>query len=371
MKIPNPKRHQVRPLHLPRLRFRKPGSPPGSLIPAPSDAGAPSAPARVQLIRYDRAGVEEDEIAHLEEFDTPAEEDKITWLYLKGRPTSEQLKRLRDLYELHPLALEDVLSGQSRAKYESYDAQYFVIMSHMNRRDGALCTDQVSFFLGQNYVISIDEGPNDIFEPVRQRLRKKRIVLSRGADFLLYALMDVIIDTGFPVLDQLGERLEDLEDEILDNPTREARNQIHLVKRELVMMRRAWWPQREVVSSLIRDGEHFLGENTRVYMRDCYDHCVILIDFVETYRDIASNLLDTYLSAVSQRMNDIMKALTIIATIFLPLSFIAGLYGMNFDTKSRWNMPELAWHFGYFYALGVMLAIVITMLAWFKRKGWL
>ncbi|MGH8162143.1 MAG: magnesium/cobalt transporter CorA [Gammaproteobacteria bacterium] len=324
------------------------------------------------LIRYNEAGIEETAIASLAELHAPADDDgKLTWFHLQGPPIAEQLQRLRELYGLHPLALEDVFDEEHRPKFESYEAQYFVVLNHLRRaEDDDLRTDQVSFFLGKNYVISIDEGPTDGFEPVRQRLRAKRTMLSRGADYLLYALMDVVIDSGFPLLEALGERLERLEDQILDNPTREARNRIHYVKRELVTMRRAWWPQREVISSLIRDGDQFLTENTRVYMRDCYDHSVIMIDFLETYREMVSSLLDTYLSAVTQRMNDIMKALTIIATIFLPLTFITSLYGMNFDTAFHWNMPELHWRYGYFYALGVMLAIVIAMLYYFKRKRW-
>lgn len=356
-----------------RIRYHKPGVAPGTLGGYAGEE-TPSPPARLGLMRYDEAGCEEKTDIRLEECTAPEPDaGGVNWLHVQGSPTPEQLQRLGEMYGLHPLALEDVFSQERRPKFESYEAQYFVVLNHMRREEnGDLCVDQVSFFLGKNYVISIDEGPVDSFEPVRLRVRNKSSVRARGADYLLYALMDVIVDGGFPLLEDLGEQIGRLEDLVLDNPSREARNRIHYVKRELVQMRRSWWPQRDVVSSLIRDGEHFLSDDTRIYMRDCYDHSVIMMDFVETYREMMSSLLDTYLSSISQRMNDIMKALTMIATIFLPLGFVAGLYGMNFSHEaSRWNMPELTWHFGYFYALGLMVLVVILMLIFFKHKRWL
>jgi magnesium transporter len=367
----DPKYRTKIPRYRPRLRFHKPGVAPGTLKSAPADTALSPAAAQISLIRYNVADIQEQDIGELDEIGPPFGENQINWLHFQGMPTSEQMEHLRDRYELHPLALEDVLNGERRPKSVSYESHYFVILSHLRSDHGELYVEPVAFFLGKNFVISIDRGAHNVLEPIRRRLLKKRTLLARGADYLFYALMDTVIDMGFPLLESLGERLEALEDEILDNPDRESRNEIHRVKRELVTLRRTWWPQREVVSSLIRDSEQLIHDNTRIYMRDCYDHCVIMLDFVETYRDIASNLLDIYLSAVSQRMNDIMKALTIIATIFLPLTFLSGLYGMNFDTKSPWNMPELAWHFGYFYALGVMVAIALVMLFWFRRKRWL
>ncbi|MGH8226125.1 MAG: magnesium/cobalt transporter CorA [Gammaproteobacteria bacterium] len=357
-----------------RIRYHKPGEPPGTLGGDVSGAAAVSTPARLSLMRYDQASLDEKPDVELAECTaSAADAAEITWLHVQGAPTPEQLQQLGTIYGLHPLALEDVFNQERRPKFESYEEQYFVVLNHPRRDENKnLCVDQVSFFLGKNYVISIDEGPKDSFEPIRQRVRNKQTLRSRGADYLLYALMDVIVDGGFPLLEDLGEQMERLEDVVLDNPSREVRNRIHYLKRELVQLRRSWWPQREVISSLIRDGEQFLSENTRLYMRDCYDHSVIMMDFVETYREMMSSLLDTYLSSISQRMNDIMKALTMIATIFLPLSFIAGLYGMNFSHEvSHWNMPELTWHFGYFYALGVMALIVILMLIYFRRKRWL
>ncbi|MGH8415084.1 MAG: magnesium and cobalt transport protein CorA, partial [Gammaproteobacteria bacterium] len=216
------------------------------------------------------------------------------------------LERLGQTYGLHPLALEDVLNQGQRTKFEAYENQYFVVLNSPRREsDTDLVVEQVNFFLGKGYVITLDESPNDRFEPIRQRLRNKRMMRGRGADHLFYSLLDLIVDEGFPLLDALGERLEQVETDVLDNPTQELRNQIHYIKRELILLRRAWWPQREVINSLIRnDDEDFLSETTRLYMRDCHDHSLRLIDFVETYREMASSLLDTYLSSVSQRMND-------------------------------------------------------------------
>ncbi|MGH8274856.1 MAG: magnesium/cobalt transporter CorA [Gammaproteobacteria bacterium] len=358
--------------HRVRIHYHRPGAPPGSLESAVVEETA-APPARISLLRYAKKGVIEErrEVAPAELKAPAADAAEVEWIHVQGLPTPEQLKALGETFGLHPLALEDVFNREGRAKFESYEAHQFVVLSHVHRDEGGgFSADQVSFFLGKRYLISINEGAKDVFDPVRQRIRSNGKVCGRDAGYLLYTLMDVVIDEGFPLLEALGDDLEALEDEILDNPSREARNKIHYAKRELVQMRRAWWPQREVIASLMRDGEQFLSETTRLYMRDCYDHCVIVMDFVETYREMTSSLLDTYLSSVSQRMNDIMKSLTMIATIFLPLSFIAGLYGMNF-TASPWNMPELHWHYGYFYALGVMIAIMLGMIFYFRRKRWL
>lgn len=354
-------------------RHVRPGMAPGSLEAAPATATAPAPAAQLSLLRYDTQGLleEQDQLAPDAPVAPAGNGDGVTWLHLQGQPGAAQLQALGERFGLHPLALEDVLHREARAKVESFDGQQFVVLSQVHRDAGGdFCTDQVSFFLGRNYVISINQGRQDVFGPVRERIRAGGKIRAHGADYLLYALIDVIVDGAFVLLEELGERLEALEDEILDDPSRETRNQIHYAKRELVLMRRAWWPQREVIAALMRDEEHWLSDTTRLYLRDCYDHCVIVIDFVETYREMASSLLDTYLSAVSQRMNDIMKMLTIIATIFMPLSFIAGVYGMNFDTASPWNLPELHWRYGYPYALGVMSAVVIGMVIYFRRKRW-
>ena len=363
--------------HAFRRRRNVPGSSPGSLQPVPGTSDAGLAPARLLLLRYTAEGLlqEQADVA-IEAAGSAARAAKaaeVVWLHLQGLPSPQQLQALADAFGLHPLALEDVLHRGQRAKAESYDAHQCVILTLGQREPdaGACQVDQVSLFLGRNFVVSIHDGRQDVFGPVRQRIRGTARIRRQGADYLLYALLDTIVDSGFPLLDEMGDELEALEDEILQEPDRDARNKLHYAKRELVVMRRAWWPQREVVASLMRDDAPFVQDGTRVYLRDCHDHCVAVIDLVENYREMTSSLLDVYLSSVSQRMNNVMKALTVVATIFLPLTFITGLYGMNFDTDSRWNMPELHWRFGYLYVLALMLGIVVGMLWYFRRKRWL
>lgn len=353
----------------------RPGTAPGSLEGDPTQAPQDAAPASIHLLRYGAQGVVQDlRMALLADAHLPGQEAQgapgVTWLHLQGQPTGAQLLALGAAFGLHPLALEDVLHREARPKLESFDAQQFLVLSQVHRSGENCDAEPVAFFLGRDYVISISQSPQDVFEPVRERIRATGRICAHGADYLLYALVDVVVDTAFVLLEELGDRLEVLEDQILDEPDRHARNQIHYVKRELVLMRRAWWPQREVIAALMRDEEGLLSDTTRLYLRDCHDHAVIVVDFVETYREMASSLLDTYLSAVNQRMNDIMKVLTIIATIFMPLSFIAGLYGMNFDTASPWNLPELHWRYGYPYALALMAAVVAAMVLYFRRKRW-
>ncbi len=353
-------------------RYHEPGTPPGTLYLEPQAGAPPPIPLRLRLTEFDESQLSEQADLSIQECVARQSRPGVNWLHIQGTPTPELLEGLAAAYGLHPLALEDVLTRGQRTKFEVYDDQYFVVLNRPRRDEqGSLILDQVSLFLGDHYVITLDEGPTDCFEPIRNRLRNKRVLRQRGADYLFYALIDLIIDEGFPLLEDLGERLEKVETDVLEAPTREQRNQIHYIKRELILLRRAWWPQREVVNTLIRDGEELLSDTTRLYLRDCYDHTVRAIDFVETYREMASSLLDTYLSSVSQRMNDIMKVLTIIATIFMPLTFIVGIYGMNFDTASPWNLPELHWRYGYFYALGVMFVIATGMLIYFRRKRWI
>jgi magnesium transporter len=361
-------------LHRNRTRNYRPGTSPGSLELVKGEETASAPLSKISLLRYDKAGcIEERHSMAATECKPPgADTTDITWLHLQGLPAPEQLKILGQTFGLHPLALEDVLHREARAKIEAYGNYQFIVLNHVHRtHENTLIIDQISFFSGKNYLISISENRDDMFESIRQRIRGAGKICAQGADYLLYALIDVIVDSGFPLLEELGDELESLEDEILDDPNRETRNRIHYAKRELVLMRRAWWPQREIIAELMHDNGRFLSETTHLYMRDCYDHCAIIIDFVETYRETAYSLLDTYLSAVNQRMNDVMKALTVIATIFLPLTFITGLYGMNFDTASPWNMPELRWPFGYLYVLGVMIIVAIGMVIYFRRKRWL
>lgn len=294
----------------------------------------------------------------------------VLWLNVDGLGDAETIAEIGRLFDLHPLALEDVLNVHQRPKDESYGTYHFVVAQMVMANDG-LESEQISLFFGTHFVLTFQQRAGDCFDPVRERIRKSQgRVRGNGADYLAYALLDAIVDAYFPVLEELGERMEALEDRVVAEPERRVIGEIHAAKRDLLTLRRAVWPLRDALNSLLRDTS-LLSEETRLYLRDGYDHAVRILDVVETDREIASGLLDVYLSSVSNRMNEVMKVLTIIATVFIPLSFIAGVYGMNFNPDvSPWNMPELNWRYGYPFAVGAMAAVGIGLLVYCWRKGW-
>lgn len=281
------------------------------------------------------------------------------------------LQQIGEDFGLHPLALEDVSNTGQRPKYESYDDELFIIMSLPVFHNSHISIEQISLFCGENYVISFHAGSSDPFEPVRKRLRTQSgKIRSRKSDYLLYALLDVILDQGFPMLEEFGLQIETLEDAVMSVPDKTTLAAIHVIKREMLLIRRMVWPHREIINGLVRDEHSLLQDETRLYLRDCYDHTVQVIDLLETYRDMTAGLMDVYLSSLSNRLNEVMRVLTIIATIFIPLTFIAGIYGMNFKGESPWAMPELSWYYGYPVVLLVMLVVTLAMLAIFRRNRW-
>jgi magnesium transporter len=284
----------------------------------------------------------------------------------------ELLRELGKVLGLHALALEDVLNTGQRPKTEHFDGQLFVIASLPVASGSAIRTEQISLFLADNLVVSFHEGATDAFEPVRKRLREEGGWLrGRKADALLYALLDLAVDHGFPVLEQLGEQIENLESDILRTAGPNTLNAMHRVKRNLLTLRRMLWPQREVLNGLLADGEELIAQSTKVYLRDCYDHTIQIMDLIETYRDMTASIFDIYLSSVSNRLNETMRVLTVISTIFIPPTFLASVYGMNFDrSASPWNMPELGSAYGYPALWALMLITVLGMLFYFKRKKW-
>ena len=352
-------------------RYHPPGTSPGTLV---AHEHAAERPARIDIVAYDEAHIEERAEASPADCKAFLEKPGAVWVHVQGHIDPDRLRALGALFNLHPLALEDVLNTGQRPKVETYDSQFFVILSQPLFRNGAIHTEQVSLFMGANYVISFGGGEHDPFDPVRKRLRNRADrIRSRGADYLLYALLDVVIDQGFPVLEGFGEDVEDLEMALLEKPDRHTLNGIHRTKRELLHLRRMLWPQREVLNVLLRDDNALIRADTRLYLRDCYDHTIQIMDLLETYRDMTASMLDVYLSSVSNRLNDIMRVLTVIATVFMPLTFITSVYGMNFgnNTASPWAMPELRWYYGYPLAWLVMIAVAVVMLSYFKRKHWL
>jgi magnesium transporter len=344
------------------VRRTQPGAAPGTIV---VDPAAPK--PVITVLTYGPEKFEERAIAEVGSLKEFLGKWPVTWINVDGLGDATTIRQLGELLHLHPLALEDVVNVHQRAKVEEYPEHLFVVlrMAHPAER---LSTEQVSIFLGKGFVVTFQESlPGDSFEPVRERIRATRAAIrQRGCDYLCYALIDAAIDSFFPVLESMGERIEDLEEEALADATRNTINCIHDVKHDLLMLRRAIWPAREALHSLARDPSPLVTDETRIYLRDAYDHTIQLLDLLETYRELGSDLRDLYLSSVSTRMNEIMKVLTIISTIFIPLTFIVGLYGMNFEF-----MPELHWRFGYASVWFVMAALVIFMLLFFRRKGWI
>ncbi len=348
--------------------YHPPGTSPGTLVERPPEADGT---LTIRLIDYTRDTYTERQLV-AEECKAYLESDSRTWIQVNGRPDPATLRELGAQFGLHELALEDVLNEGQRPKLEIDDDQIFLILS-LPIHDGELDVAQISIFAGENYVICFCPLAEDPFEPVRKRLRPHgNRIRARGADYLLYALVDLIIDASFPLLERFSVRLEDLEDELLEKPDAETLAQIHALRRDLVLLRRVLWPHREVIGMLIREGVDLIDERTQPFLRDCYDHTIQIMDLLESFRDVSSSLLDVYLSSISQRTNEVMRLLTMIATIFIPLTFIVGVYGMNFDNpQSPWAMPELSWYYGYPLIWLVMIVIAGGMIWYFRKRGWL
>ncbi|WP_018994288.1 magnesium/cobalt transporter CorA [Thioalkalivibrio sp. ALgr1] len=299
--------------------------------------------------------------------------DGFVWLHFQGTPGPRQLQQLAEAFALHPLALEDVRHRGQRPKLD-YFGDYAVIILNQPQLDGdSVRLEQFNLFVHPQFVISVHSGETDPFEPIRQRMRGTNRNFNRlGAPYLAYALMDVVVDQAFPLMEKLGDRIEDLEERVLSQPNHDTLSRIHVVRRELLVLRRQLWPTRDVITRLMRDDQDPFGPEMMPWLRDVHDHTIQIMDLLESYRDMASSLIEAYLSAVNQRSNDVIRVLTIIATIFIPLTFIVGIYGMNFDhPDSPWSMPELYTYYGYPVLLGIMLAIVLGMLYLFRRRRWL
>ena len=351
-----------------RLRRRSlPGAAPGVLVADPE-----ARESEVNVILYGPDGLEEVRGCPPSELRGLRARAKVLWIDVTGLADLAVIAEIGAAFAIHGLALEDVVNVHQRPKAEQFEDHVFLV-ARMLAAEGRAETEQVSVFLGEGYLISFQERRGDCFEPIRERIRRgKGRIREMGADYLAYALIDAVIDSFYPVLEGYGEDIERLEDDVIAGPSPDQVDRVHTVKRDLLTLRRAIWPTREMVNGLIRDESPFVGTTTRVYLRDCYDHAIQLMDIVETYREIATGLLDVYLSSMTARLNEIMKVLTIIATIFIPLSFVTGIYGMNFDrAASPWNMPELGWRLGYPMALAIMVAIAGGLLLYFWRRGWL
>jgi len=318
---------------------------------------------------YDEAHFQEKETKTIEECLLFKDKPTVTWINIDGLHQVEILERLGECYGLHPLVLEDILNTDQRPKMEDYGEYLFIVLRMLNYNDKSseIEAEQISLILGTNFVLSFQEKEGDTFNPIRERIRNSKGRIRRmGADYLSYSLLDSIVDNYFIILEKLGEKIEFLEDELVTRPTPETLQIIHHLKREMIYLRKAVWPLREVIGSLERGEPPLVKETIRVYLRDVYDHTIQVIDTIETFRDMVSGMLDIYLSSISNRLNAVMKVLTIIATIFMPLTFLAGIYGMNFK-----YMPELEWRWSYPVVWLIMVGIGVSMLLYFRKKKWL
>lgn len=352
-----------------RLRFQRrtlPGSAPGIVQPHPN-----SPAPKIRVIAYGPDQFHEEEITDIRLLPDLAKRFAVTWIDIDALGDADIIMQLGTLFGLHPLALEDVANVHQRAKVEPYD-DYLFIVTRMVSWQEHLDSEQMSLFLCKKVVLTFQERPGDCLDPLRERLRKNNGRLRKtGTDFLAYALIDAVIDSYFPVAERFSDELDALEDRVAGGRDASVIRQLHQIRNDLLLLRRAVRPHRDAVNELIRDEHPLIDKETRVFLRDCYDHTVQLIDLLEVYREMCGDLRDFYVSVVSNRLNEIMKVLTIIATIFIPLGFIASVYGMNFDTNQPGNMPELHWKYGYVFALGVMAAVAGGLLLFFRRKGWL
>lgn len=349
-----------------RKRLKKVGLPPGTVVYTGEHKVEK---VRISIIDYDATQFQEKEAETVEECFPFKDKPTVTWINIDGIHQVEIIEKLGKHFDLHPLILEDIVHTEQRPKMEDFGQYIYVVLKMLSYDDeeNEPKIEQVSLILGSNFVISFQERKGDVFDSVRERIRNaKGRIRKLGADYLTYALIDIIVDNYFIVLEKIGEEIESVEEELVSNPKPKSLHEIHRLKREMIFFRKSIWPLRELINGLARGESALIKESTGIYLRDVYDHTIQVIDTVETYRDMLSGMHDTYLSSISNRMNEIMKVLTIIATIFIPLTFLAGVYGMNFKF-----MPELEWRWGYFALLSVMFVILISMVVFFRKKRWL
>ena len=349
-----------------KKKSKKVGLPPGSIVHIGNKRDEK---VKITIVDYCEAKFQEKEAKSVEECFPYKDKSTVTWINIDGVHKMKVIEEIGKCFNLHPLILEDIVDTDQRPKIKDFKNYIFIIlkMLYYDKNDNEMKIEQVSLILGKNYVISFQEREGDVFNSIRERIRNNiGRIRKAGVDYLVYALIDAIVDNYFIIIEKLGEKIENLEDKVISRPKPANLRVIHKLRRDLIFLRKSVWPLREVISILQRGESSLILESTNVYLRDVYDHTIQVIDTVETLRDIISGMLDIYLSSVSNRMNEIMKVLTIIATIFIPLTFITGIYGMNFR-----NMPEIKWVWGYPIVLLGMLIIGIVMVIYFKRKKWM
>ena len=350
-----------------KKRSAKAGMPPGSLVYVGERSGGT---VELECIEYDTENVVEHMVTVDDVVAARGKGPGKAWINIDGVHDAVVLEKVGAAYGLHALTMEDILNTDQRPKMEDFDEHLFIVLKMLryDAKQSELIIEQVSLILGDTWVLSFQEGiQGDVFDVVRERLRNtKTKIRALGVDYLFYVLLDAVVDNYFAILETLGEEIEELETRLLDSPTQDTMHTIHRMKRELIYLRKSVWPLREVIGALLRGESDLITPATQPFLRDVYDHTIQVIDTVETYRDMLSGLIDIYMSSMSNRMNEVMKVLTIIATVFIPLTFIAGVYGMNFKF-----MPELEWPYGYAFAWGVMIAVAASFVVYFWKKKWL
>jgi len=349
-----------------KKRSKKAGLPPGTLVHIGEEQGERT---RIRVLEYDEVNFHERGLESLEECFLFKKEPTVTWVNVEGVHEVAVLEKLGNCFGLHPLVMEDILNTDQRPKIENYGEDLFIVLKILSYDEskGEIGAEQASLVLRANAVLSFTEKEKSVFTPIQDRLRNGKGRLRKmGADYLVYTLLDIIVDHYFAILEKLGEKVEELEEILLANPSAAVLQQIQTLKKEMIFLRRWVWPLREVINSLEKGESSWIREGTRFYLRDVYDHTVQVMDTIEIFRDMLSGMLDIYLSSLNNRMNGVMKVLTIIATIFMPLTFLAGVYGMNFK-----HMPELEWRWGYPVVWIIMASVVVFMLISFRRKKWL
>jgi len=350
-----------------KKRSKKAGLPPGTLVHIGEQRAEAS---KITVINYDEADYHEMELKTVEECFPYKDKPSMTWLNIDGIHQKEILEKLSGCFGFHPLVMEDIMNTGQRPKMEDYSDYLYIVlkMLYYNEKENKMSTEQVSLIVSPHIVISFQEGlEGDVFGPLRERIKNdKGKIRKMGTDYLAYSMIDAIVDSYFMILEKLGEKIELLEEGLISDPKTATLHEIHYLKTEMIFLRKAVWPLREVISMMVRGESPLIHEPMKIYLRDVYDHTIQVIDTIENLRDMVSGMLDIYLSSISNRLNSVMKVLTIIATIFIPLTFIVGVYGMNFK-----YMPELEWRFGYPLIWLIMLAIGISMLILFRKKNWL
>ena len=334
---------------------------------APGTIVFPPGTTRLNVIHYDKERLFERTNVPIAELAALIEPGQVTWVEVEGLGDEAALRRIAELFKIHPLALADIVNVGQRPKAEAYpEFELVICRAACPRNPTEFDLEQVSIVLGREAVVSFHEGERDVFEPVRERIRRGSIVRSMGADYLAYALMDVLIDGYYPVVEAMGERLESLEDRLIERPTQALLGEVHVVRRELLTFVRVVHQQRDAVGAMMRADHPQVSEAVRMYLRDSLDHALQISDVLDTFHELALGLMEVYHSSLSHHTNEIIKVLTILSSIFIPLTFIVGVYGMNFE-----HMPELHWRYGYLLTWGIMLGVVVGLLVYFRRNGWL